>query len=397
MTRLPFWALLPILMVLAACSGQTPALVTTPTSVVAMAEPSYITPLPTITNPTPSPQPMAESIEAAATPTPASPTEAATSIPTQEPTTATPAPATGSATSLAIAVAPIPADISEYSRSQWKHWIDGDGDCQDARQEALVSESLVEVTFESERKCRVATGRWFGAFAGTYVEAPGDLDIDHLVPLKNAHDSGGWVWSSAKKQEYANYFGDPDHLIAVTKGANRSKGAKGPEEWRPPKDGYWCEYATDWTEVKMEWGLTMTQRETEAVIEMLDTCEEPVEVKAERAEGTAGTDTSGRAAAGEPTATPTLVPEPEGNPSVYGSCEEAVEAGELRVAGEHGWRERGSRRKWSPAPGTAMAMVLCVNVEQTCRHARPEPLIRLRCYSARPVTADYGLASSPRP
>ena len=30
----------------------------------------------------------------------------------------------------------------------------------------------------------------------------------------------------------------------------------------------------------MEWGLTMTQRETEAIIEMLDTCEEPIEVEA---------------------------------------------------------------------------------------------------------------------
>ena len=82
----------------------------------------------------------------------------------------------------------------------------------------------------------------------------------------------------------------------------------------------------------------MTQRETEAVIEMLDTCVEPIEVKAERAEGTAGTGTSGRAAAGEATATPTLVPEPESeeNTSVYGSCEEAVAAGESRVQGSVG-------------------------------------------------------------
>ena len=130
-------------------------------------------------------------------------------------------------------------------------------------------------------------------------------------------------------------LGDPDHLIAVTKGANRSKGAKGPEEWRPPDEGYWCQYATDWAEVKMEWGLTMTQRETEAVIVMLDSCEEPVDVKAKRAEGIAGTDTSGQAAAGEATATPTLVPElePVESTPVYGSCEEAVEAGESRVQG----------------------------------------------------------------
>ena len=165
-------------------------------------------------------------------------------------------------------------------------------------------------------------GRWYGAFTGVYVEAPGDLDIDHLVPLKNAHDSGGWAWSAARKQEYANYLGDLDHLIAVTKGANRSKGAKGPEDWRPPDEGYWCQYATDWTEVKLEWGLTMTQTETEAVIDMLDTCEEPVEVEAQRAEDTAGTDMPERG--------------PEEDTPVYESCEEAMEAGESRVQGSAG-------------------------------------------------------------
>ena len=42
-----------------------------------------------------------------------------------------------------------------------------------------------------------------------------------------------------------------------------------------------------------------------------------------------------------------------------------------------------------------MEMVLCVNVEQTCRAARPEPLIRSRCNLATTFTSDHGLASSP--
>ena len=136
-----------------------------------------------------------------------------------------------------------------------------------------------------------------------------------------------------------NYLGDPDHLIAVTKGANRSKGAKGPEGWRPPDEGYWCQYATDWTEVKMEWGLTMTQTETEAVIDMLDTCEEPVEVEAERAEDIAGNGNVGadysRGGNGN-TDSSAGAREPDVNTSVYESCEEAVEAGESRVQGSAG-------------------------------------------------------------
>ena len=148
-----------------------------------------------------------------------------------------------SATTLTITVAPVPAGIPEYDRGDWRHWIDEDRDCQDARQEVLIAESLDQVTFETDRQCRVATGRWYGAFTGAYVEDPGDLDIDHMVPLKNAHLSGAWAWNPAVKEEYANYLGEENHLIAVTASANRSKGAKGPEEWGPPEQSYWCQYA----------------------------------------------------------------------------------------------------------------------------------------------------------
>ena len=100
---------------------------------------------------------------------------------------------------------------------------------------------------------------------------PGDLDIDHLAPLKNAHNSGGWTWDTERKRDYANSLADPDHPIAVTSRANRSKGAKGPDEWKPPDETYWCRYDTDWTEIKAHWNLTMTEAEAEAVQDMLGT------------------------------------------------------------------------------------------------------------------------------
>ena len=224
---------------------------------------------------------------------------------------------------ITITIATVPDDIPEYDRSDWRHWIDEDGDCQDARQEVLVEESLVEVTFETDRKCRVETGRWYGAFTGVYVEDPSDLDIDHLVPLKNAHLSGGWRWDAEMKEEYANDLSDPDHLIAVTVSANRSKGAKGPEEWGPPEQSYWCDYATDWTEVKARWELTMTKVESEIVMDMLGTCENPPDVDVREALESA-------------TGEHQFEPEEESESSVYQLCEEAESAGEQRVQGSQG-------------------------------------------------------------
>ena len=160
---------------------------------------------------------MAPGLGQTATTPPASTT---TPMPTETPTPT-------STTTLVITVAAVPGGIPDYDRSDWKHWTDEDGDCQDARQEVLIAESLVAVTFETDRECEVASGRWFAAFTGTTVGDPGDLDVDHLVPLKNAHNSGAAHWSPERKEEYANYLADPDHLIAVTRGANRSKGARG--------------------------------------------------------------------------------------------------------------------------------------------------------------------------
>ena len=179
---------------------------------------------------------------------------------------------------MVITVAEIPAGIPEYNRGEWKHWVDADGDCQDARQEVLIKESLEPVTFETDRECRVEAGRWWVPHLAHHLGNPGHIDVDHHVPLKNAHLSGAWAWPPEMKEEYANYLGEENHLVAISSRHNRSKGARGPEEWAPPDNALWCDYATDWTEIKAKWGLTMTAAEAVAVAEMLTTCEDPLHV-----------------------------------------------------------------------------------------------------------------------
>ena len=117
-----------------------------------------------------------------------------------------------------ITVAEVPADIPDYDRGEWKHWTDADRDCQDARQEVLIEESLEAVTFETEKECRVATGRWWAPYLAHHLGNPGHIDVDRHVPLKNAHLSGGWRWDAATKEAYANYLEDPDHLMRSVPG-----------------------------------------------------------------------------------------------------------------------------------------------------------------------------------
>ena len=270
------------------------------------------------------PPPASTATPEAATPAPTTTTPGFT--PTRMPTTATPTPAPTpanipSTSTLVITVAAIPAELPEYDRSDWRHWIDEDGDCQDARQEVLIEESLEPVTFESDRECRVATGQWWAPHLGHHLGNPGHLDVDHHVPLKNAHLSGGWSWDAAKKEQYANYLGEENHLVAISSRHNRSKGARGPEEWAPPDNALWCDYATDWTEIKERWGLRMTPVESEIVMDMLGTCENPPQVDVRTTLGKATEEHK-----------PTAGPEE----TVYGSCEAAEDAGETLVQGSQG-------------------------------------------------------------
>ena len=100
-------------------------------------------------------------------------------------------------------------------------------------------------------------------------------NVGHMVPLGNAHESGAWDWPTERKERYANYLDDPQHLIAVTAKANRSKGAKGPDRWKPENRIYWCRYAVDWITIRSTWDLTVTEAEHTALGEMLNTCANP--------------------------------------------------------------------------------------------------------------------------
>lgn len=74
-----------------------------------------------------------------------------------------------------------------------------------------------------------------------------------------------------KKIKYANYLDDPNHLMAVSASANRSKGQRDIAEWPKNRDQFpfLKEYARIWTKIKVSWGLTADQKELDALHDIL--------------------------------------------------------------------------------------------------------------------------------
>jgi hypothetical protein len=157
-----------------------------------------------------------------------------------------------------------------YDRDLFKHWIDADGDRCDTREEVLIAESLSPAQVDAYG-CKVLEGDWISPFDNVLHTFPGGLDVDHMVPLKEAWDSGAWAWTPDERRSFANDLSDRRSLIAVTAGVNRSKGDKDPSNWLPPNSEYLCTYVSDWVVIKAHWNLNMDQSEHGRIRKILTT------------------------------------------------------------------------------------------------------------------------------
>ena len=147
-----------------------------------------------------------------------------------------------------------------YSRSLFKHWIDANGNGCDTREEVLIVESQSKAQVDAYG-CKVIEGDWLSPYDNVMHTNPSELDIDHMIPLKEAWDSGAWNWTSAQRQTFANDLSDPRALIAVTAGQNRSKSDRDPSNWIPTQKSYICTYLSEWVAIKAHWYLSMDQSE----------------------------------------------------------------------------------------------------------------------------------------
>lgn len=142
-----------------------------------------------------------------------------------------------------------------YTRTKFKTWTDQDRDGRNTRAEVLQQESLTKVTGGDT----VKTGKWYDWYTGQTYTRASKLDIDHLVPLKEAWSSGAKGWSGSRREAFANDLGDNRSLNAVSLSANRSKGDREPDQWLPPRND--SRYVESWVAVKVRWSLRVDKTE----------------------------------------------------------------------------------------------------------------------------------------
>lgn len=164
---------------------------------------------------------------------------------------------------------PVAAEVRNgYDRDKFHLWIDADHDGCDTRNEVLIAEAVTDPTVGSS--CTLTGGRWFSYYDRLYTTDPSSFDIDHMVPLAEAWDSGARTWTSGTRELYANDLGDRRALVAVTAHANRSKSDRDPAEWLPTYSK--CRYVRQWVAVKIRWHLTVDRAEKQTVVTKADSC-----------------------------------------------------------------------------------------------------------------------------
>lgn len=139
-------------------------------------------------------------------------------------------------------------------------------------------------------KCQVVSGTLSDPYTGRTIRfkrgrnTSSAVQIDHVVALLDAWESGARDWDQAKRVKYAN---SPDVLLASDGPANMAKGSGldvngtalyrsqdsgAPDIWMPDNKAYRCDYMAKRATIKSKWGLTMTPREKQQTVSVLSQC-----------------------------------------------------------------------------------------------------------------------------
>ena len=159
-----------------------------------------------------------------------------------------------------------------YARTQFPTWSDLNRNGCDTRNEILSRDLTAVVYKDGTRDCKVISGSLLDPYSGKVIafsSTKSTIDIDHVVALSNAWQTGAAYFDKSKREEIAN---DPLNLLAVDSSLNRQKGDGDAATWLPPLKSYRCDYVARQIAVKAKYALWVTSPEKDAIVKILEKC-----------------------------------------------------------------------------------------------------------------------------
>ena len=159
-----------------------------------------------------------------------------------------------------------------YDRSSFSHRRDPDRNGCDARNDILRRDLTNLVIKSDSNGCKILGGVLADPYSGkdiNFVFGASLVDIDHVVALSNAWQTGAFQFTSEIRLQFAN---DPLNLLAVSASLNRQKGDGDAATWLPPTKSYRCQYVARQIAVKKKYGLWLTKPEKVAMSTLLAKC-----------------------------------------------------------------------------------------------------------------------------
>ncbi len=163
-----------------------------------------------------------------------------------------------------------------YARERFgTAWKDVDRNGCDTRND-ILNRDLTSISYKvNSEDCVVLTGILIDPYSGDSINflrgvtTSPDVQIDHVVALSNAWQTGAFKLTIEKRTAFAN---DPLNLLAVKGRLNSQKGDGDAATWLPPKKSYRCSYVARQVAVKYKYGLWLTSPEKVAILKLLQPC-----------------------------------------------------------------------------------------------------------------------------
>ena len=163
-----------------------------------------------------------------------------------------------------------------YMRAQFgQRWADVDRNGCDTRND-ILNRDLTSIIYKVKtRDCVVLSGMLVDPYSGDTINfLRGNItsmavQIDHVVALSNAWQTGAFKLSADQRKALAN---DPLNLFAVKGRLNSQKGDGDAATWLPPLKSFRCAFVAQQIAVKAKYSLWVVPPEKAAMQLILEKC-----------------------------------------------------------------------------------------------------------------------------